>query len=184
MARVPDLDAHLTPALRAQAEEMKRARGLPTLGFYGDLMAHPGAFERVQALGSFLRFEGTLPARVREATILLAGVEQRSAFEWQTHQHTARAAGLTDDEIAAIGRGDPLPGLLGELRETVRAVVAGASVPQDRFDRLTAELTLPGAIEVIVLASFYRMMAGLAAAFDSVLPGAAAPPWAADPSVD
>jgi alkylhydroperoxidase family enzyme len=182
MATVPDLEAHLTPELRAQAEEMKRTRGLSTLGFYGDLMAHPALFQHVQALGTFLRFHGTLPARDREAVILFAAVGQRSPFEWQTHQKTARAAGLTEVEIAAIGSGSPLDSQLSDLRETVLAVLAGKSVPQELFDRLTLELTLPGAIEVITLASFYRMMAGLGAAFDSTLPGAEPPPWDVTPS--
>jgi len=175
MATVPASD--LTPELRAQAEEMKRVRGLPTLGFYEDLMAHPGLFERVQALGTFLRFHGVLPGRVREACILMAAVEQRSPFEWQTHQQTARAAGLTEAEIAAIAAGSSLDPTLETARLAVRATIASQPVAQPVFDSLAAALTLQGAVELVTLAAFYRMMAGLAGAFESVLPGATPPPW-------
>ncbi len=177
MAQIPGLDAFLTPALRAKAEQMKRERGLPTLGFYGDLMAHPELFARVEALGSFLRFHGLLPARIREAAILMAAVEQRSPFEWDTHQQTARAAGLVEDEITAIGSGAILPHDLEEVRVVVRSVVRGTSVLQEVFDSVAARLTLQGAVELVGLVAFYRMMAGLGAAFDSALPDAAPPPW-------
>ncbi len=177
MAKVRDIDNFLTPDLRQQAAAMKAARGLPTLGFYEDLMANPGLFERVQALGTFLRFEATLPPRVREAAILAAAVEQRSAFEWETHQHTARQAGLADEEIRALGEGLELPAELEDVRDVVRAVVRGQSVPQALFDRVASRLSVPSAVELVTLAAFYRMMAGLGGAFDSALPGSGEPPW-------
>ena len=177
MAKVDDIGRFLTPALREKAAAMKAARGLPTLGFYEDLMANPGLFERVQALGTFLRFEATLPPRVREAAILAAAVEQQSAFEWDTHQHTARQAGLTDEEIGALGDGSELPAELEDVRAVVRAVVRGQSVPQALFDRVASRFSVPSAVELVTLAAFYRMIAGLGAAFDSVLLGSGEPPW-------
>lgn len=179
MAKVPGIDAYLTPALRETAAAMKAARGLPTLGFYEDVMANPGLFERLRALGTFLRFEATLPARIREAAILAAAVEQRSAFEWNTHQHTAREAGLTDDEIRALGGEQELPEDLEDVRRVVQAVVHSRSVDQELFNRISARYSVPSAVELVTLAAFYRMMAGLGAAFDSALPGAPPPPWVA-----
>src|SRR5262249_51632531 len=43
----------------------------------------PELFEWLQALGTSVRFHSVLPLRVREAEVLMAAVEQRSAFEWQ-----------------------------------------------------------------------------------------------------
>jgi alkylhydroperoxidase family enzyme len=179
MARIPDLDSHLTPELRVEAGEMMKLRGLTDPGFYGDLMVHPALFERVKALGTFLRFQAILNSRVREAAILCAAVEQRNAFIWNTHQKVAREAGLEEAELAAIGTHGALASDLEPVRQLVAAVIAGQSVPQDLFDNLTATLTLPGAVELITLTAFYAMMARLGDAFDSVMPGAAAtPPWA------
>ena len=87
MVTIADLERHLTPELRAQRQEMLQKRGLPTLGFYEQLMAYPELFERLQALGTLVRFQSVLPPRVREAEVLMAAVEQRSAFEWQTQGH-------------------------------------------------------------------------------------------------
>jgi len=177
MARIPNALDSLTPQLRAKAEEMKKARGLPNLGFYEDLMIHPELFARVEALGSFLRFHGSLPGRLREAVILMAAVEQRSAFEWQTHQKTARLAGLTEEEITAIGQAGILDPPLDRIRTLVSATIHDQAAPQDDFDILRRELGNEAAIEIIVLAAFYRMMSGLGSAFESKLPGAETPPW-------
>ena len=171
MARIPDLHAQLTP---------EQQRGLPTLGFYAELMAYPELFDRVQALGTFLRFDSILPPRVREAAVLMAAVEQRSAFEWQTHVKTAAAAGVGPDLFAAIANGTSLQSLgeaLEDVRATVRCVVGQQSVPQGVFDRLTHAFGIAGAVEVVALAAIYRMLASLAAAFDSVMADADPPPW-------
>ena len=182
MARVPDLDSHLTPDLRRKAHDMMQQRGLPTLGFYAELMAYPDLFERLQALGSFVRFESVLPPRVREAEVLMAAVEQRSAFEWQTHVKTAAAAGVSPELFAAIASGAPLQSFgdaLEDVRDTVRCVVRQQSVHQPVFDRLMQAFGVPGALEVVTLAAMYRMFASLAAAFDSTMPEADPPPWEA-----
>jgi 4-carboxymuconolactone decarboxylase len=182
VARIPDLGSHLTPDLRRKAYDMMQQRGLPTLGFYAQLMAHPELFERLQALGSFVRFESRLPPRVREAEVLMAAVEQRSAFEWQTHSKSAAVAGVGSDLFAAIASGASLESFgdaLEDVRSVVRCVVRQQSAPQPVFDRLMQAFGVPGAVEVVTLAAMYRMFASLAAAFESTMPEADPPPWEA-----
>jgi 4-carboxymuconolactone decarboxylase len=159
---------------------MMQQRGLPTLGFYAELMAYPELFDRLQALGTFVRFDSALPPRVREAEVLMAAVEQRSAFEWQTHVKTAAAAGVGADLCAAIANGASLQSFgdaLEDVRTAVQCVVRQQSVPQGVFDQLMRTFGVPGAVEVVTLAAMYRMFASLAAAFDSVMPGVDPPPW-------
>jgi 4-carboxymuconolactone decarboxylase len=174
MATVPDLEARLSPKLRQQRSEMLARRGLPTLGFYEQLMVYPELFETLQALGTFVRFGSALPPRLREAEVLMCAVEQHSAFEWDTHVKSAAEAGVEASLSTAIASGAPLhpfgPGL-EELRTVVRCVVGLTSVPQDAFDRLSALLGVKCAVEAVALAAMYRMFAGLGAGFDSAMPG-------------
>jgi 4-carboxymuconolactone decarboxylase len=182
VARIPDLDSHLTPELRRKAHEMMQQRGLSTLGFYAELMAYPELFERLQVLGTFVRFDSRLPLRVREAEVLMAAAEQRSAFEWQTHAKTAAAAGVSPELFAAIASGASLQSFgdaLEDVRDTVRCVVRQHSVPQPVFDWLIQIFGVAGAVEVVTLAAMYRMIASLGAAFDSTVPEADPPPWEA-----
>ena len=111
-------------------------------------------------------------------------MEQRSAFEWQTHVKTAAAADVEPQLFSAIAQGAPLTSfgdVLEEVRTTVRSVVRQQSVPQEVFDCLMQAFGVAGAVEVVVLAAMYRMYAALGAAFDSTMPGAEAPPWEAGP---
>jgi 4-carboxymuconolactone decarboxylase len=170
MATIPDLEKHLTPELRAKRAQMLEQRGLPNLGFYEQLMAYPELFERLQALGTFVRFQSELPPRIREATVLLVARELESELEWQTHYHSALEAGV---EVFTLETAPELE----DVRETVRCVTGQRSVPQPLFDRLTTAYGLKGAVEIVTLASMYRMFASLGAAFDSKMPGGERPPW-------
>lgn len=176
MATLSNLEQYLTPQLRSKRAQMMAERGLPTLGFYEQLMAYPELFERLQALGTFTRFHSELPGPIREATVLMVAVELKSPFEWQTHLHTAHEAGV---DVAAIAQGAPLKPELEDVRQTVRCVAEQRSVPQPLFDRLQQVFGVKGAVEVVTLACMYRMYASLGAAFDSQMPGAEAPPWQA-----
>lgn len=178
MARIPDLETHLTPALREKRAAMLAQRGLPTLGFYEQLMVYPELFEHLQALGTFVRFQSVLPPRMREIAVLMAAVEQRSAFEWQTHEKTAALAGVEPTLMAAIGSEAALDPDLTDVRDAVRCVVRLESLPQALFERLLGLYGVQGAVELITLASMYRMFAGLGAAFDSHMPAdTPPPPW-------
>jgi 4-carboxymuconolactone decarboxylase/cardiolipin synthase len=168
----------LPPELQSKASEMLNARGLKSLHFYRDLMEHPGLFERVEALGSYLRFHGVLPGRIREAAILVAGVSQQNATIWQTHQHTARKAGLSEAEISAIGGGRTLEEPLEDVAQAVRSCIAGEALPQTVFDRLVDAFETKGAVEIVTLAAFYRMMDGLSESFESAAEAVSPLPWA------
>lgn len=178
MATIRELDSYLTPELRKKRQEMLEQRHLPNLGFYEQLMAYPELFNRLSELGSFVRFHSSLSAPVREATILMTGVELRSELEWSTHQEPAQQAGLSREQIHRIGSGSTLEPEHERLRQLVRTVTAQESVPQALFDELVEAYTVQGAVELVTLVAMYRMYASLGAAFDSVMPGGAPPPWA------
>jgi alkylhydroperoxidase family enzyme len=124
-----------------------------------------------------LRFHGLLPGKLREAAILMAGVEQQNVFEWQTHQKTARAAGLTEEEIFSIGTEGTLDAELTRVRDIVLATIQDRSVAQGRFDEFAELHGLAAAVELVTLAAFYRMMSGLGSAFESAMSGGEPPPW-------
>lgn len=68
------------------------------------LVRHPGLFRRWLPFGGKL-LAGKLPPRDRELLILRTGWNCRSDYEWAQHVRIARAAGLSDDEIARVEQG-------------------------------------------------------------------------------
>lgn len=53
-----------------------------------------------------LLFSSTLPPRIRELAILRIAHRRNCAYEWTQHVELAKKAGLLDDEIAAVRRGE------------------------------------------------------------------------------
>jgi 4-carboxymuconolactone decarboxylase len=65
----------------------------------------PELASRIQKLGEFCRYRTGLPPRLSELAILVVAKHWGADYEWAIHAVEARKAGLSDDVIAAIGRG-------------------------------------------------------------------------------
>lgn len=73
------------------------------LHVFTTLGRHPELFRRWIGFGGAL-LGGTLPARTREMAILRTAVHCRADYEWDHHVGAALAAGVTEDELAALRR--------------------------------------------------------------------------------
>src|SRR5437667_4833654 len=94
--------ARVTQA-RARLELLSRAgwdRHTPNL--LRAIAHHPQLLESFLGFAAALATRGELPRRVSELLALRAAWNCRSEFEWGHHALYARAAGLSDAEIAAI----------------------------------------------------------------------------------
>ena len=79
---------------------------------------HPALAKAFLRFNIHLLYSSTLPPRVRELAILRIAHRRQCAYEWTHHVTLAREAGLRDDEIAAVRRGEAAD-------EFERAVLAG-----------------------------------------------------------
>jgi 4-carboxymuconolactone decarboxylase len=75
------------------------------VGPFNAMLLRPAIGAALQELGSAIRYRGDLPARARELAILVVAAHWNSEFEWAAHEAIGRAAGVSDDEIAAIAAG-------------------------------------------------------------------------------
>jgi 4-carboxymuconolactone decarboxylase len=90
-------------ALFATMAARRKARGEGFGGPYLALLNHPELARRVEELGFFLKFEGSLPRTIYQFVVLTIARATGAAFEWQDHIAHARAAGLPEDVIDCIG---------------------------------------------------------------------------------
>lgn len=179
MAQLPDPLDRLDAEGRKVYERITARRG-PIRGPYAPLMHHPALAEPVAALGEFLRFDGALPEDVRELAILVTARAVRQPFEWVMHEPIARRAGLPEDVIEHVRRqGDPsrLPGRYADAARVVAHALAFESIPADLQARVEAALGVRGLLELVVLAGFYRLIAGVLFAFDVPPPAGEPPPF-------
>ena len=117
--RLPDLTpAELGDAQRALREQilggprgsgpqhfpLVREDGSLT-GPFGVMLHEPALGAPLQELGSAIRYATGLSARTREIAILAVASATGSTFEAYAHERVGRAAGLTEDELAALADG-------------------------------------------------------------------------------
>jgi 4-carboxymuconolactone decarboxylase len=179
MARLADVLQSLTPEARKVYEKIAARRGA-VHGPYAPLMHHPVLAERVGDLGEFLRFHGALPGDVRELAILITARAVAQPFEWVMHAPIARRAGLPEEVIERVrARQDlaALPVRYADPGRLVQHVLAWESLPQELQDRVAAQVGLAGLLELVVLAGFYRMIAGVLFSFDVPLPDGTPAPF-------
>ena len=134
----------------------------PPFNVFTTLARHPRLLKRFNVLGGFFLTRGSLPARDREIVILRSAWRSGSEYEFGQHVLIGRQAGLTDEEIAALATERATwpahdAALVAVADEVDRdAVVSGAT-----WEALRTSYDEQQLIEVILLAGFYRMLAGL-----------------------
>ena len=67
----------------------------------------PELCERVEALGAFVRFDSSLPLRLRELSLLLAARDRNAQYSWNAHVDKAVEAGIPRAAVEAIAAGRP-----------------------------------------------------------------------------
>lgn len=89
------------------------------------LAHHPALAKAFLRFNVHLLTSSTLPPRIRELAILRVAHRRDCAYEWSHHVRMAKDEGITDDEIAAVRRGEAAD-------EFERAVIAGVDELEEK----------------------------------------------------
>src|SRR5688500_12902543 len=81
------------------------AGGFGTGADFRTLLVHPELVKGVLPFANYILAESTLTARHRELLILRTAWRTHSDYLWAKHQRRAIAAGLSAEEVSAIGGG-------------------------------------------------------------------------------
>jgi alkylhydroperoxidase family enzyme len=101
MARLPYADPSTAP------EPVRRALdAVPPLNVFRMVASAETAFRPWLAFGGALLSSLQLDARVRELTILRVACLSGAEYEWVQHVPIALAVGVTEDQVAAVDRGE------------------------------------------------------------------------------
>lgn len=155
-------------ALYATMVERRRARGEGFGGPYLALLNHPELARRIEELGFFLKFEGALPRTVYQFVVLTVSRATGADFEWHDHIAHARAAGLPEEVIDAVGsrRTAALPQPYALAQAILQRTLAWQVVPDGLQAQAVAAWGKPGLVEIVVLSGFYQMFAAINQGFD------------------
>ena len=169
MSRLPNPVDQLVGKDKELYEKMKQARGRID-GMYATLLNHPALTEKVSDLGAYLRFNATLPGKYREFVILYCAHQFRAEYEWIKHVPPALEAGLDDAIIEAIKKEEAFNEPYSLFVEVAHCALNLQNIPEKLQQDVIAVVGVQGLLELVVLANFYKMIAGIIFCFDVPLP--------------
>ncbi len=135
---------------------------------------------RVEQVGVFIRYECSVPMRLREIAILAVGRHWRAAYEWFAHAPIAAKQGVPQAVIDAIGTGTPPPFDDEADRVVVTFVqelLREGQVTDATYAPVQALLGDKGAVELTGLAGYYSLLAMQLNVFQVQPPPPFTAPW-------
>lgn len=159
----PPYDAATAEFLR---KWMPPGSALEPLALFRTLAVHPELANRMRPLGAGLLGHGLIAPRDREIVIHRTCARAGAEYEWGVHAVAfGKPLGLDDAQLAATVTGDAgdpawsardalLVRLADELHDT-------ATLSDALWAALAAHWTPPQLLELIVLAGWYRLLAGV-----------------------
>jgi 4-carboxymuconolactone decarboxylase len=163
MARLPELTTResVSPdgltAFDAIAASRRRVGGP-----FAVMLHSPEVAARAAHLGTYIRFESSLPPTVRELATIVAAHECECAYEWSAHERAAREAGVPDAVIDVVARNGELDGLGEEHALVIRCgrdILTRHRVDDATFEAARARYGERGVIDLTVTFGYYSLLA-------------------------
>jgi alkylhydroperoxidase family enzyme len=156
---VPVPVSSLTPEQRTAVAGQIRPDG-SLLNLYATLANHPKLYTPRLRFGSYLQRESLLDPETRELAIMRTAWNINAAYEWSHHVEAAKAAGLTDDQIARIARGPSAGGWTEKQRAVLQAadeLRREAFVSDATWQTLARHYDMKERIEIVYTVGGYTM---------------------------
>lgn len=151
----------MSEAQRAAADAIIAGPRKAIFGPFIPLLQTPVLMDRIGKTGEALRFDGSLPERIRELTICVVARNTSNQFEWQTHAPLAVKAGVALAAIDALATGRR-PRDLATDEEIVIHFVEELMLRHGVSDATYADAVnvfgQPGVVELTTLIGYFSMV--------------------------
>jgi 4-carboxymuconolactone decarboxylase len=161
--RIPVPDP-LDEAQLAELEKAPRTASGASLNLFATLAHDPRLLRRVNALGGYFPTRGHLDGRTRELVILRTAGTLGCDYELLHHRALGERLGLTGAEVTAIAERDDAYAWSSSdraLLDCVDELLARHTVGDERWAALDGLLDDVQRLELLMLAGFYAMLAGM-----------------------
>lgn len=164
-ARVSPAPPATDPEGHALEERIRAARG-EINALYAALLNSPAVAHGWEQMLTAIRQKTALPASLRELVILHIAVINRVEYEFTSHLPHARAAGISEDKLAALRTGDlsAFDGLERLVLDYAESMTRDVHVPDALFARIAAAFDQKGRVELTATAAAYNMVSRFLAA--------------------
>ncbi len=161
MPRLPEVTRdQLSAEDQAVYDAIAASRG-SVRGPFAVLMHSPDVAGRAAHVGTYVRFESTVPRLPLELAILAIARHWDASYEWTAHEIQAKDAGARDEAIAAIRDRTAPEGLTDDEALTVKFTIEllnNHKVSDETFNAVKDALGLRGVTDLTVTVGYYSMI--------------------------
>lgn len=180
MNRLAAIDPeNMTPAQKEAHDNIAAGPRGSVRGPFAALLHNPGVADAVQRMGAALRFEGTLPANLREIAILVTGRFWTAQYEWWAHAKIALEVGVDEAIVNAMAQ-RRRPNFVktdeAAVYEFCTELHEKNNVSDENYEWVVEQLGEAGAVELIALCGYYTIISMTLNVAQTELPNGVEPP--------
>lgn len=123
------------------------------------MVNHPALTKAFLRFNVYLLFSSTLPPRIRELAILRAAHRRDCAYEWTHHVDLAKQEGISDEEIAAVRRGEATDGFEQAVLTGVDELDEQSQLSDKTWSALGEHLDIRQRMDYVFTVGSYIMLA-------------------------
>jgi 4-carboxymuconolactone decarboxylase len=171
-------DSELDERQRAAVATIAAGPRGALIGPFVPLLRAPELMDRLQRVGSYLRYESALAPAVFELAVLLVARAFDQQFEWTHHRPLAEAAGVADSTVQAVAAGEPPPNLPADQDAGFRVVaelLGDRRVSDSTWAAAILQFGEAATIELITTVGYYSTLALVMNAAHTPVPDGAGP---------
>jgi 4-carboxymuconolactone decarboxylase len=169
----------MTPEQKKAADAIQAGpRGAGLRGPFNALLRAPELCDLVQRVGAYVRFSTSIPARLNEMAIIMAGRKWTAQYEFYAHRRLAIEAGLQPAICDAIAAGTRPQGMQedeAEVYDFCTELLSSGHVSDTNYGRINARFGERGVIDLIGAIGYYSLVSMVLNVDGVPLPAGAAP---------
>jgi len=170
----------MTPEQKKVADAIQSGpRGAGLRGPFNALLRSPDLCDLVQRVGAYVRYSTSIPARLNEMAIIMAGRKWPAQFAFYAHRRLAIDAGLKPAICDAIAAGTRPQGMAddeAEVYDYCTDLLGSGHVSDANYARIKNRFGERGAIDLIGAVGYYSLVSMVLNVDGVPLPAGETPP--------
>jgi 4-carboxymuconolactone decarboxylase len=152
----------MTPEQKKVADAIQSGpRGAGLRGPFNALLRSPDLCDLVQRVGAYVRYSSSIPPRLNEMAIIMAGRKWTAQYEFYAHRKLAIEAGLNPaicDAIALGQRPSSMQDDEARVYNYCSELLATGSVSDAAYKAVTDKFGERGAIDLVGAVGYYSLV--------------------------
>jgi 4-carboxymuconolactone decarboxylase len=170
----------MTPEQKKAADAIQAGpRGAGLRGPFNALLRSPDLCDLVQRVGAYVRYSSSIPPRLNEMAIIMAGRKWTAQYEFYAHRKLAIDAGLKPAICDAIAQGQRPQGMQEDetdVYDFCGNLLATGHVSDEVYNRVQNRFGERGAIDLIGAVGYYSLVSMVLNVDGVPLPAGETPP--------